>query len=399
MSLMQNKSLLCCLLLTAVSATAQNKLESPMQIQNSNTFVLEGTLKGLPIMPEKVYLIYDSTNAKPVDSAIVKNGRYAFKGKISDPALVFISPKLLNSMDSKEAGILGTSEYVAKVFLDKGKLTATSDKSMDNVTVTGSAVHKEYVAAVKQDNILWKDTIMGIVKLYTETKNRTYFDMLFLSGKSMENTYRAGHWDFMKKHPASPVTAYLLCRDLKMSTSPAGYVDSLATVYNRLPEHLKASPAGMKAAELLDTELKSALGHKVPDFTQLDNNGDPVSLSSFKGKYVLVSFWKTSDQGFYTGFLPYIQRAFNDYKDKGLALITVSLDENRDTWLQALGQAKIPGAHLSDGRGAANEVAQLFGYTASTYPLHNVLIAPNGKIIAKNLSGTSLTDMMTSIFN
>lgn len=399
MSLMQNKSLLCCLLFTAVSATAQNKLEGPLLIQNSNTFVLEGTLKGLPIMPEKVYLIYDSTNAQPVDSAIVKNGRYAFKGKISDPALAYISPKLLNSSNTKEAGLLATSEHVAKVFLDKGKLTATSSKTMDNVAVTGSAVHKDYLAAVKQDNRLWKDSVLGVVQLFTETKNRTYFDMLFLSGKLMENTYRNGHWDFMTKHPASPVTAFLLCKDLKMSSNPSGYVDSLAMVYNRLPEHIKASATGKKAADLLATELKSALGHKVPDFTQLDNNGNPVSLSSFKGKYVMIAFWKTSDQGFYSGYLPYAKKAYSDYKDKGLALITVSLDENRDTWLQTLDQAGIPGAHLSDGRGALNEVAQLFGYTPSAYPLNNVLIAPNGRIVAKNLNGTALSDMMTSIFN
>jgi peroxiredoxin len=399
MSLMQNKSLLCCLVFTAVSSTAQHKLESPLQIQNSNTFVLEGTLKGLPIMPEKVYLIYDSTNAQPADSAVVKNGRYAFKGKISDPALVYISPKLLNSMNSKDAGVLGTSEHVAKVFLDKGKLTASSSQTMDNVTVTGSAVHKDYVTAVKQDNAMWKDTVVGVAKLFTESKNKAYFDMLFMSGRQMESTFRAGHWNFMKKHPASPVTAFLLCRDLKMGTNPSGYVDSLATIYDRLPEHLKASPAGMKAAVLLGTELKSALGHKVPDFTQPDNNGNPVSLSSFKGKYVMIAFWKTTDQGFYSGYLPYAKKAYSDYKDKGLALITVSLDENKDTWLQTLDQAGIPGTHLSDGKGPANEVAQLFGVTASAYPLNNVLIAPNGRIVAKNLSGTALSDMMTSIFN
>lgn len=399
MSFMQNKSLLCCLLFTAVSATAQNKLEGPQLIQSSNTFVLEGTLKGLPVMPEKVYLIYDSINARPADSAIVKNGRYTFKGKINDAALAYISPKLLNNRDIKDAGLLGTSEHVAKIFLDKGKLTASSDKTMDNVTVTGSAVHKDYLAAVKPDNLMWKDTVLGIAKLYTESKNKAYFDMLMLSGKQMESGVRGAHWDFMKKHPASPVTAYLLCKNLKMSTNPAGYVDSLATVYDRLPEHIKASPAGITAAGILEKELKSALGHKVPDFTQNDNNGHPVSLSSFKGKYVMIAFWKTSDQGFYSGYLPYVKKAYSDYKDKGLALITISLDENKDTWLQTLEQAGIPGAHLSDGKGPANEVAQLFGVTASAYPLQNVLIAPNGRIVAKNLNGTALSDMMTSIFN
>lgn len=396
MSSMQNKSLLCCLLLTAAAATAQNRLENPQMIQTSNTFVLEGTLKGLPLMPEKVYLIYDSTNAQPADSAVVKNGKYAFKGKIDHPALVYISPKLMDSRNPTEAATMGPSEYVAKVFLDKGKLTASSSKTMDNVTVTGSAVHKDYLAAMKKENTLWKDTIMGIVSLYKESKNKAYFDMLMLSGKLTERTQRDGHWAFMKKNPASPVTAYLICKDLKMGTNPSGYVDSLAMIYEGLPEHIRNSPAGMAANASLSKELRSALGHKVPDFTQTDNNGNPVSLSSFKGKYVMISFWKSSDQGFDSGVLPYLKKAFSDYKDKGLALITVSLDENKDTWLQALAARGIPGAQLSDGKGEANEVAQLFGINTSS---KNILIAPNGRIVARNLSGTAISDMMMSIFN
>lgn len=396
MSLMQNKSLLYCLLLTAVSATAQNKLEGPQPIQNSNIFVLEGTLKGLPIMPEKVYLIYDSTNAQPADSAIVKNGRYTFKGKISHPALVYISPKLLNNRDIKDAATMASSEYVAKVFLDKGKLTTSSGKTIDNVTVTGSAVHKDFLAAMKQDNTMWKDTIMGIVNLYKESKNKAYFDMLMLSSKLVENTQRGGHWNFMKKNPASPVNTYLISKDLAMGSNPSGYVDSLAVVYDRLPQHIKNSPSGISAAAALNRELKTALGHKVPDFSQNDNNGNPVSLSSFKGKYVMISFWKTTDAGFYSGCLPYLKKAFSDYKDKGLALINISLDENRDTWLQALEASGIPGAQLSDGKGEENEVAQLFGIKTSS---RNILIAPNGRIVAKNLSGTAISDMMTSIFN
>jgi len=105
---------------------------------------------------------------------------------------------------------------------------------------------------------------------------------------------------------------------------------------------------------------KTAVGKYALDFTQNDTLGKPVSLSSFKGKYVLVDFW-ASWCGPCRQENPNVVKAFNKYRDKNFTILGVSLDRPnaKDRWLKAIHDDGLAWNHVSDLKYWDNEVAKV----------------------------------------
>jgi peroxiredoxin len=139
-----------------------------------------------------------------------------------------------------------------------------------------------------------------------------------------------------------------------------------------------------------------AIGAIAPDFTQNDVNGTPVSLSSFKGKYVLIDFW-ASWCGPCRAENPTVVKAYNKFKSKNFTIIGVSLDkpEGKADWLAAIKNDGLNWTQVSDLKFWSNEVA--LQYAVQSIP-HNFLLDPTGKIIAKDLRGNDLDKKLTEIF-
>ena len=145
---------------------------------------------------------------------------------------------------------------------------------------------------------------------------------------------------------------------------------------------------------MLDAEGNLDVGKLAPDFTLNDTKGNPLTLSSLRGKVVLLDFW-ASWCGPCRRENPNVKRLYAKYHDKGFDVLGVSLDRKRAPWLSAIQKDELPWHHVSDIKGWQCAPAQL--YKVRSIPA-TFLIGKDGKIIAKGLRGPMLEQKLKEIF-
>lgn len=180
----------------------------------------------------------------------------------------------------------------------------------------------------------------------------------------------------------------------------------LANLVNRFPKHkgiegfadfIKKRIAEQKTAKqqpaALPPAAKPETGSMAPDITMNDIDDKPFSLSQLKGKYVLVDFW-ASWCGPCRDENPNIVATYNQYKDKNFTVLGVSLDKNKAAWLQAIKEDNLSWQHISDLKYWSSAAVDLYGFDGIPY---NVLVDPQGKIIATDLRGRSLSNKLAEV--
>jgi len=199
--------------------------------------------------------------------------------------------------------------------------------------------------------------------------------------------------------------------NINVSTSPAMIYYSLGLSLRSMEsakvlalakvaaERTKSTPL-VEFVTLLTTQVQSnsksnaaGIGNIAPEISLADQDGKIISLSSFRGKYVLVDFW-ASWCGPCRGENPNVVAAFEKYKNKNFTILGVSLDDNKESWMEAIYQDKLNWQHVSDLKKWESIVVS--AYQIEGIPF-NVLIDPAGKIIATELRGPALQETLEKL--
>jgi peroxiredoxin len=356
------KKFLFLLLLPAFSMAQVNKPAAP-----SKGFTLTGNIKGLKDST-LVFLVNPLSDNKVLATAYSKKGNFFMFGKVEQPEMYQLS--FTGYTDVKE------------LFVSNVALTVTGDtKNLKSLKLAGSAVQKDYETYQQKFDPLRDqlDKLANKLRSMPASIQRDSLINVFEMGK--QNVVKVVG-DFVKTRSASYVSPYVLYVTSPVVTD----MSVLEERYNALQPEIKESFYGKQLQGLLTQSKVGLEGTQAVDFTQNDTANHPVSLSSFKGKYVLVDFW-ASWCGPCRLENPAVVAAYNEYKSKNFTVLGVSLDQVRQKWIDAINKDNLTWTHVSDLKYWSNEVAQL--YKIQGIPA-NMLIDPNGKIIARNLRGEQL---------
>jgi peroxiredoxin len=330
-----------------------------------NEFRIVATVENVADSTE-VYLQYNNDEGFHCDTAFITDNRFEFTGIINEPTQ--------SALFMVKHGQTASRDY--KVFyLEPAEIVFESTEYLKDAEIKNpSDLNKTFSE--------WDKINSSFRKKINDTEDDAVIDSLLTEMTTATVAFVKSHTD---SYVSLDIIFYILTNPDEIATAES--------LFSELPKNLQETRLGKIIADRLNSAKKIAVGAIAPDFTQNTPDGKPVSLSDFRGKYVLVDFW-ASWCGPCRRENPTVVKAYNKFKDKGFTVLGVSLDKDKDRWLAAIEKDKLTWTQVSDLEYWQNAAAQL--YSIQSIP-SNVLVNPEGEIIAKNLRGDDLLNKLAEI--
>jgi len=354
-----------------VFAACQNK---------SGNYQISGEIAGVD--SGKVYLLKPEVGKAPIveDTAAVVNGKFEMEG-IAGKYATFHLLRLNNK------------QYFAEFFLEGGKtnIKAYKDSAINATKISGSSETdvfnifiKELTSLQQKMNNYKKEYQAAAAKQNQQEMDRIQADFQASSDNMIVFTK-----NFIRENNNSVVAPFILFNQLAPSLEYA----QLKELTDTISSELDGSEYMIKLKEYLSQKSKTAIGAIASDFTMKDTEGNDFTLSSLRGKYVLIDFWASWCSPCRKEN-PNVVSAYNEFKDKGFDIVGVSLDKDKKAWLKAIKDDHLTWHHVSDLKFWNNVVARTYGVQSIPY---NILLDKEGKIIAMNLRGENLSKKLKEV--
>jgi peroxiredoxin len=313
----------------------------------------------------------NSSSKVGIDSCISKNGKLNFKYRGE--------PNQLSISSVTDLGSDGKAVHIAMFWSDSSDIYIQGHfDRLKEVSIEGSPLNREL-----------KEFAASVVPM--EDKRNEYLVTLKpKQSDSLSLLIKKSYHHFIQQHQGSYSSMVILYYvTLQKTFTPAearALLDSLFPSFTA-SYYYNAIDKFISNAEHLQ------IGAIAPGFTQPSLYGKPISLSDFRGKYVLLEFG-ASWCGPCRTESPYLVNAYRLFKHKGFEILGVSLDVDKNAWKKMVEADKMDWPQVSDLNGQRNEVAQLYGVDGVP---QNFLLDPQGRIIAKDLRKNQLEEKLKEV--
>lgn len=361
------------LLITSSLFVACNKL-------GDNEFMISGTVEGLSDGKLAILETLDESGMglKPTDTAIVKNGKFEFKGTTAEPELRFIQ---LDSVQGKIAFILENGEITIKAFKD----------SINKSIIGGTFNNEQFAVYNKEQNLIQKKIAdyrnVNKEKMDTAMQNNDTVTINSLRDGfvKLNDEFKDYNVKFAENNPKAFISVLMI---QNMLMQPGSDFEKLEKTYNNLDKSVKDTKPGKNVGEIISNRSSAEVGKQAPEFSAPNPEGKMVSLNESLGKVTIIDFW-ASWCGPCRKENPNVVALYNEFHDKGLNIIGVSLDKEGDSqkWQDAITADKLTWPQVSNLKYWNDPVAKK--YNVQSIPATFILDA-SGKIVAKDLRGEEL---------
>lgn len=374
----------------ALWAVAGLFLASCSQQTEKGDFVINAHIDNAPL--GKIYLEeLTLEEAKVVDTAVIKDasGKFTLKGMLPEQALYRIrfadnNRFILLGLDAGTMSIEGDYNHLEQVKIENSEASSEIQQLLNEASTKNLALTSEMKALDSLYQAKTPDSVMKPRVAAFEARQKELEQFIMKAATDTKSPAVAAFALSMVSTPTL-LQDQKVINEIKTRFPENTLITSFTNKLNEISKK-NASPGTDAMAGEDENMTAVKIGQVAPDFTLPDLSGKATSLSSFKGKYVLVDFWASWCKPCRMEN-PNVVQAYNTYKNKNFTIVGVSLDRTKEAWAKAIQADGLTWSHVSDLKFWESAVVPLYGLNSIP---SNMLLDPEGKIIAIGLRGPEL---------
>jgi thiol-disulfide isomerase/thioredoxin len=366
---------------------------------------IKGSIKGITSGTVKLVANNDDRAQKTVDSAAITNGSFELKGKIGVPQMmsiivepgtwsfgVFIEDAAINIT----ADTTGAEHYdYTKYGMGKGarisKFTEIGSKNYDDwMKYQNDPGQKRYAPVFAELDKKFKAAGSDIDAQY---KVRDQMDSV---SKLQQHWQKAKIDEYVAQNPSSVAGIYMFSQ-LYMFVSGTMSYATLDSMLNKYTGEAKASRYYTSLAKSRTMLAAVQVGQVAPDFTLLKRDSSKFTLSSTRGKYMMIDFWASWCHPCRQA-IPHWKTVYQKYHDKGFDIVSVSDDSKWNDWTKAMDVEKMPWMQVDDTFPKKNMPAEVGSLYMTTYIPFYVLLDKEGKILVYTDNEAKIDEKLKEIY-